>query len=493
MTIKTYYGNGNVVDQAVNVPFSINPLSNTNLDVFTAFTLPSQAISTRSVTAGYFGDLLINFDPDNSATVINGSKIVVRLPTGFQPVTNALGLPISCKLNGVRFSCTYTINPFVITITGTNSSFTTGVNILNITTEYQNTNGIYFPSSPGRYLLDLQIMNNTSSESLERVQQLMDILPKDVGYFNVSWAHKDIGVHNIFTVEFKNGPDAIPAYNDGANPARIYIGFPTINSNNDIVFASDLGFTGIKEGDILPCFFETASGFVGPISGSSMQCKISKSYVNNYYVWIEIVNFVSIPAGGLFRVIIGKIMNPGLKQIDINFVLKINRLDNTNVQTPIYYTTYNMFIDMVASSITNRNELNSSTIFFEAGASVGDTNKFFNISPYSAGSFLENDWWIVDLDTQFPLSGNIFNCQKPFYQYCIIYPTINWLAVKIGNGTLIPLQPFISQLPLSISRVDTYFNCYTFRSGRWSETIRYTITADYRWLELRGTISNFKY
>lgn len=224
-----------------------------------------------------------------------------------------------------------------------------------------------------------------------------------------------------------------------------------------------------------------------------MLCKISRSYVNNYHVWIEIVNFDSIPAGGLFRVIIGKIMNPGLKQIDINFLLKVNLLDNSNVQTPIYYTTYNMFIDMVPSSITNRNELNSSSIFFQAGASVGDTNKFFNISPYSAGTFLENDWWIVDLDTQFPLSGNIYNCQKPFYQYCIIYPTINWLAVKIGNGTLIPLQPFISQLPLSISRVDTYFSCYTFRSGRWSETIRYTVTANYRWLELRGIISNFKY
>jgi hypothetical protein len=72
------------------------------------------------------------------------------------------------------------------------------------------------------------------------------------------------------------------------------------------------------------------------------------------------------------------------------------------------------------------------------------------------------------MDTQFPLSGNIYNCLSPFYQYCIIYPTINWLAVKIGNGTIISLQPFISQLPLSISRVDTTFTCYTFETGRWS-------------------------
>ena len=74
----------------------------------------------------------------------------------------------------------------------------------------------------------------------------------------------------------------------------------------------------------------------------------------------------------------------------------------------------------------------------------------------------------MDLDTQFPLNGTVSNCQKPYYQYCIIYPTINWLAVKIGNGTIISLQPFISQLPLSISRVDTYFKTYTFKSGRWA-------------------------
>jgi hypothetical protein len=152
-----------------------------------------------------------------------------------------------------------------------------------------------------------------------------------------------------------------------------------------------------------------------------------------------------------------------------------------------------MFIDMVTKSITNRNEVDSSSVFFQAGASVGMTNQFINMTPYTGWTFAENDWWIIDLDTQFPLSGNIYNCQKPYYQYCIIYPTINWLAVKIGTGNQISLQPFISQLPNSISRVDTTFQCYTFRSGRWSETITYTVTAAARWLELRGTLSNFAF
>ena len=150
-----------------------------------------------------------------------------------------------------------------------------------------------------------------------------------------------------------------------------------------------------------------------------------------------------------------------------------------------------MFIDMVPSAISNINEQNSNSAFFQPGAYVGMPNQYFNITPYTASTFSNNDWWIVDLDPQFPLSGSIYNCQKPFYQYCIIYPTINWLAVKIGNGSIISLQPFISQLPISISRVDTYFNVYTFLQGRWAETIRYTVTAATRWMSLRGLISNF--
>lgn len=128
-----------------------------------------------------------------------------------------------------------------------------------------------------------------------------------------------------------------------------------------------------------------------------------------------------------------------------------------------------MWIDMLGLSTINRIEPNSSTSFFQAGASVGDTNQYFNITPYTGYSqFGTNDWWIIDFDFQFPLSGNILNCQKPYYQYCIIYPSINWLAVKIGNTTIIPLQPYISKLPISISRVDTIFKCYTFMNSRWA-------------------------
>jgi len=56
------------------------------------------------------------------------------------------------------------------------------------------------------------------------------------------------------------------------------------------------------------------------------------------------------------RFFLAKIKNPSVKQIDIDFVLKINKIDvSTNIESQLYLTTYNMFIDMVTKSITNRN------------------------------------------------------------------------------------------------------------------------------------------
>lgn len=51
-----------------------------------------------------------------------------------------------------------------------------------------------------------------------------------------------------------------------------------------------------------------------------------KSLTNNYNTWIEIINFVQIPAGGVLRVFIAKITNPTQQQLDINFVLRVNTL-----------------------------------------------------------------------------------------------------------------------------------------------------------------------
>lgn len=373
LNIQTYWGNGNLVDQAISLKFITYPLTNNNPTVFTSFNVPTAFTSVRAITAGYYGHLLVKFQPENSFTVINGSKIILTMASGFYPAGNALNLPLSCLLNSVRFPCTYTLNPFTITMTGTNSSFTTSTNVINITTLYQNSNGVYFPSTPGRYLLQLEFINQTIPQSIEKVQQYVDLLPGEVSYFNISWAHRDINKYNIYTVEIKNGPTIIPSYNDATNAGRIYIGFPMTDSQSNNVFAANLGFSGMTDGSVLPCYFDTGANFVTATSGKALTCKLRLSLITNlYYSWIEIINFAAIPAGGIIRVIIAKITNPSLKQIDINFMLKVKTLSvASNVESQLYQTTYNMFIDMLAASITGRSETNSSSIFFQAGSTVG--------------------------------------------------------------------------------------------------------------------------
>ncbi len=56
-----------------------------------------------------------------------------------------------------------------------------------------------------------------------------------------------------------------------------------------------------------------------------------------------------------------------------------------------------------------------------------------------------------------------------------------------------PLQAYVLRLPTSISRDDTTYKCYTYLSTRYTEVITYTITANNRWMELRGSITNFNF
>jgi hypothetical protein len=155
----------------------------------------------------------------------------------------------------------------------------------------------------------------------------------------------------------QNGATLIPSYNNGVTAGRIYLGFPTVDASSNTVFASNLGFSGITEGTVLPCYFDsTVSNPVTATSGQSLQCKIRLSQISGYYTWVEIINFAVISAGATLRVIIAKVTNPALKQIDINFLVKVNTYTvATGIESPFYQTAYNMFINMVSASISNLN------------------------------------------------------------------------------------------------------------------------------------------
>jgi hypothetical protein len=59
---------------------------------------------------------------------------------------------------------------------------------------------------------------------------------------------------------------------------------------------------------------------------------------------------------------------------------------------------------------------------FGPGSKVGDYGKFINVMPYTGtGTFSSGDWYIVEMNSEFPLNGQQAGCQQIFYQYCIVF------------------------------------------------------------------------
>lgn len=165
---------------------------------------------------------------------------------------------------------------------------------------------------------------------MQTTEQFSDIKPDRIQYFNVSYAHRDANLDNIYIAEFQNGPSVITAYNDVTNASRIYIGFPRVNSDGSgTVFLSDLGYSN---GTVIPCYFQTGADYVTPISGKKLACRLKRSTSTLVPTYVEIINFDSIAAGKKIRVFLGKIKNPATKIIDMNFNLKINYFNPTTFE-----------------------------------------------------------------------------------------------------------------------------------------------------------------
>lgn len=279
VSIVTYYSAANIVDQVLNAPFSAPTatLTNTNLQTLTTFTVPNPQTIERRPTMGYFGHLLIKFRPVVSNSVSIGYFLKFTFTNDFYPYSNQLNLPLSCTINSVRLPCTYTLMPFTVTISQVTNMINLGSdNFVNITTEYLDLNGIYYPATQGRYLIQAQVINNTNTETYETVQQYIDILPGPVSFYNVTFGHRDTNKENIFEVRFRTGAVVVPAYNDATSAGRIYVGFPTKDDANNDVFAANLGFSaGI--GTVIPCWFQTGAGFISALASTNLTCKLRDS------------------------------------------------------------------------------------------------------------------------------------------------------------------------------------------------------------------------
>lgn len=138
VSIYTYnnVNGGSLVDQIISSPFTPASIVNTNLQTMNTFDFSKSYEFLKTISKGYFGDLILNYDPGlttgNAYSVVT---IVLTFTSELYPYSNALNLPLSCKINGQRYPCSYTLAPFEVTITGIENVLVAGSNnIFNITT-----------------------------------------------------------------------------------------------------------------------------------------------------------------------------------------------------------------------------------------------------------------------------------------------------------------------------------------------------------------------
>lgn len=137
VSIVSYYSGTNKVDQVLSAPFSSpsSSLTNTNLQTLTNFNFADPQKIFRKPTQGYFGHLLLNYQPVVSNSRTLGYYLKLTFTNEFYPYGNILNLPLSCKINSVRLPCTYTLLPFVVTISQITNQINIGAsNAINITT-----------------------------------------------------------------------------------------------------------------------------------------------------------------------------------------------------------------------------------------------------------------------------------------------------------------------------------------------------------------------
>jgi hypothetical protein len=67
------------VDEIVNEPFTSGAITNTNLVTLTSFSIKNPYSYNRKITQGYFGDLIISFQPILSSSITNGYYMIITL------------------------------------------------------------------------------------------------------------------------------------------------------------------------------------------------------------------------------------------------------------------------------------------------------------------------------------------------------------------------------------------------------------------------------
>lgn len=132
--------------------------------------------------------------------------------------------PLVCMINYVRVACTFTLSPLTVTMDVNPATINFGQkNILTLDTEYLIPyNGIKHPNQGGQYILYMKFYapNNTL---IQQQSFYHTVLPNPLRNFYVNSTVNDVGVENMFFVEFELGSATVNAFNDATTYSRIFI------------------------------------------------------------------------------------------------------------------------------------------------------------------------------------------------------------------------------------------------------------------------------
>lgn len=77
VSIYTYASTGIMVDRIINSPFTTGAITNTNLNTLTSFNVIQPYKISKTIQKGYFGDLIVTYDPYNSNVVTSSGTYLV--------------------------------------------------------------------------------------------------------------------------------------------------------------------------------------------------------------------------------------------------------------------------------------------------------------------------------------------------------------------------------------------------------------------------------
>lgn len=131
--------------------------------------------------------------------------------------------PLVCMINYVRVSCTFTLSPLTVTMNVNPASINSAtINTITLDTEYLRYNGILHPNQGGMYNLYM-LFYDTSNALIQKQSFYHQVLPQRLRNFYVNSTVNDVGVENMFYVQFELGSTLVNAFNDASLYSRIFI------------------------------------------------------------------------------------------------------------------------------------------------------------------------------------------------------------------------------------------------------------------------------